>query len=46
MFYSIYKKEGMTSFFKGVGPRVCWISLGGFIFLGAYQGVRDFIDLR
>lgn len=24
-------------FFAGVGPRVMWISIGGFIFFGAYE---------
>jgi solute carrier family 25 S-adenosylmethionine transporter 26 len=43
MFYSIYRKEGVRAFFRGIGPRVTWISIGGFIFLGAYEGVRDLI---
>jgi solute carrier family 25 S-adenosylmethionine transporter 26 len=24
-------------FFSGVGPRVMWISIGGFVFFGAYE---------
>ena len=43
MFYKIYSQEGIGAFFKGIGPRVCWISIGGFIFLGAYEGVRNII---
>lgn len=43
MFYNIYAKEGPSVFFKGIGPRVTWISFGGFIFLGAYEGVREII---
>ncbi|KAI5247743.1 hypothetical protein E4T43_01851 [Aureobasidium subglaciale] len=33
----IYKKEGMKAFFKGIEPRVTWISIGGAVFLGSYQ---------
>lgn len=33
--------RGVGIFFSGVGPRVMWISIGGFIFFGAYeQAVR------
>jgi len=34
---SIYKKEGAASFFAGASARVFWISLGGFVFFGAYD---------
>lgn len=30
-------REGWRAFFRGVGPRVAWISAGGAIFLGSYQ---------
>lgn len=33
----IYREEGPKAFFKGVGPRVTWISIGGAVFLGSYQ---------
>jgi solute carrier family 25 S-adenosylmethionine transporter 26 len=33
----IYREEGMRAFFKGVEPRVTWISIGGAVFLGSYQ---------
>jgi len=33
----IRKEEGMNGFFRGFGPRVAWISVGGAIFLGTYQ---------
>ncbi|CAD0099576.1 unnamed protein product [Aureobasidium mustum] len=33
----IYREEGMKAFFKGVEPRVTWISIGGAVFLGSYQ---------
>lgn len=33
----ILKEEGSGAFFKGVGPRTMWISIGGAVFLGSYQ---------
>lgn len=29
--------EGMGAFWRGIGPRVAWIGLGGAVFLGSYQ---------
>lgn len=33
----IWREEGAGAFFKGVGPRTMWISIGGAVFLGSYQ---------
>lgn len=33
----ILREEGVGAFFKGVGPRTMWISIGGAVFLGSYQ---------
>ena len=33
----------MCRLFAGFVPRVCWISLGGFIFLGAYEKSKHVI---
>lgn len=33
----IYRDEGVAGLFRGFGPRVAWISVGGAIFLGTYQ---------
>ena len=30
-------------FFSGVGPRVTWISIGGFVFFGAYEKAKDLL---
>mmetsp|Transcript_3533 Transcript_3533/g.9931 ORF Transcript_3533/g.9931 Transcript_3533/m.9931 type:complete len:309 (+) Transcript_3533:16-942(+) len=30
----------LAVFFSGVQPRVMWISIGGFVFFGAYEGFR------
>ena len=29
------------TFFRGVQPRVMWISIGGFVFFGAYEGFKS-----
>lgn len=34
----IHAEEGALALFKGIGPRVGWITVGGFIFFGAYEG--------
>lgn len=34
---TIFAEEGTTALFKGLGPRVMWITIGGFIFFGAYE---------
>merc|ERR1719277_2241618 len=33
----ISAEEGATALFKGIAPRVTWITIGGFIFFGAYE---------
>ena len=33
----IAAEEGVAGLFKGIGPRVGWITLGGYIFFGAYE---------
>ena len=33
----ILRESGWREFFKGIGPRVVWISAGGAVFLGSYQ---------
>jgi solute carrier family 25 S-adenosylmethionine transporter 26 len=34
---ALYKEGGMAVLFSGVVPRVTWISMGGFVFFGAYE---------
>eukprot|EP00002_Diphylleia_rotans_P004137 TRINITY_DN12992_c0_g1_i1.p1 TRINITY_DN12992_c0_g1~~TRINITY_DN12992_c0_g1_i1.p1 ORF type:complete len:278 (-),score=57.97 TRINITY_DN12992_c0_g1_i1:47-880(-) len=38
---TIYREEGLMSLFKGIGPRVAWISLGGGIFFGVYEFTKS-----
>ena len=33
----ILREEGASAFFRGIGPRTMWISIGGAVFLGSYQ---------
>ncbi|XP_003703581.1 mitochondrial S-adenosylmethionine carrier protein [Megachile rotundata] len=35
---NVYKEKGLYGLFAGIGPRVMWITLGGFIFFGTYEG--------
>lgn len=33
-------EEGRGALFSGIQPRVMWISIGGFVFFGAYEGFK------
>ena len=33
----VYAEGGYNALFAGIQPRVMWISLGGFVFFGAYE---------
>ena len=37
----ILQDSGPRAFFAGTGPRILWISVGGFVFLGSYQLVYN-----
>lgn len=37
---TMVKEEGYKVFLNGIGPRTCWISAGGAIFLGCYELVH------
>ena len=36
-FKAIINEEGASALFKGIVPRVIWISIGGAVFLGAWD---------
>lgn len=40
----ICTKEGPKAFFKGIVPRVTWISIGGSIFLGVYEAASNVLN--
>ncbi|KAJ5945838.1 S-adenosylmethionine mitochondrial carrier protein [Penicillium verhagenii] len=38
--------EGMGAFWRGIGPRVAWIGIGGAVFLGSYQWAWNTLEGR
>ena len=40
---TIYREEGAMALFSGLGPRVGWITLGGFVFFGAYEKAQELL---
>lgn len=36
-------EEGMITFSNGIQPRVMWISIGGFVFFGAYETFKSIL---
>lgn len=40
----ILQENGVKAFFAGIGPRIGWISAGGFIFLGSYQWAHNNLE--
>ena len=39
----IWTTEGAATFLSGVQPRVMWISIGGFVFFGVYEGFKKVV---
>lgn len=39
----VYGEGGVGGLFRGVAPRTFWITLGGFVFFGAYEGSVNFM---
>ncbi|OJD19101.1 hypothetical protein AJ78_00887 [Emergomyces pasteurianus Ep9510] len=42
----ILMEEGFGAFWRGVGPRVMWIGVGGAVFLGSYQFTSNMLQTR
>ena len=42
-FNKIYREEGPRALLRGIEPRVMWISIGGFVFFGAYEEARRLV---
>ncbi|KAK2766949.1 S-adenosylmethionine transporter [Arachnomyces sp. PD_36] len=40
----IAKDEGLGAFWRGIGPRVAWIGIGGAVFLGSYQWAWNMLE--
>jgi solute carrier family 25 S-adenosylmethionine transporter 26 len=41
--YRVLKGEGWRKLLSGIEPRVFWISIGGFVFFGAYEECRSIL---
>ena len=41
---SIYREEGPHTLLSGIGPRVFWITIGGFIYLGTLEKVKNVLS--
>lgn len=39
-------KEGFGAFWRGIGPRVAWIGIGGAVFLGSYQWAWNSLERK
>ena len=39
----VINDEGRSVLLSGIQPRVMWISIGGFVFFGAYESYRSFL---
>ncbi|KAL7534331.1 hypothetical protein ACHAWF_004798 [Thalassiosira exigua] len=39
----VVKEEGGAALLSGIQPRVMWISIGGFVFFGAYESYRSIL---
>ncbi|KAA8652530.1 hypothetical protein EYZ11_002627 [Aspergillus tanneri] len=39
-------KEGLGAFWRGIGPRVAWIGIGGAVFLGSYQWAWNTLERK
>lgn len=40
---TVAKEEGAMALFSGIQPRVFWITLGGFVFFGAYENASTYL---
>lgn len=40
----LYLEGGLKKMFAGAGPRTLWISVGGFLFFGAYEKTSSILD--
>ncbi|XP_043250506.1 S-adenosylmethionine mitochondrial carrier protein-like [Colletes gigas] len=43
MLKDIYREKGLPGLYAGIGPRIIWITLGGFIFFGTYEKVKTVV---
>jgi len=44
VFQRTVAEEGMPALLSGIQPRIMWMSIGGFVFFGAYEGFRTILS--
>lgn len=44
VFHRVVGEEGAATLLSGLQPRVMWISIGGFVFFGAYEGYKSVLS--
>lgn len=44
MIHMIYRNEGINKLFAGIVPRTLWITIGGFIYLGTLEKVKNLLS--
>lgn len=42
-FTRVKQQEGVRKLFSGIGPRVTWITVGGFVFFGTYESGKTLL---
>jgi solute carrier family 25 (mitochondrial S-adenosylmethionine transporter), member 26 len=43
VFQSTLQKDGASALWKGIQPRVMWITIGGFVFFGSYEKAKSLV---
>ncbi|CAJ0930505.1 unnamed protein product, partial [Mesorhabditis belari] len=43
--FEIHREGGVRALFSGIVPRMCWMSIGGFVFFGAYETAKYTLSL-
>ena len=43
VFQKTLRAEGHSALWKGIQPRVMWITIGGFVFFGAYEEAKSVV---
>ena len=44
VFSTTIQREGTSALWKGIQPRVVWITIGGFVFFGSYEQAKSLVS--
>jgi solute carrier family 25 (mitochondrial S-adenosylmethionine transporter), member 26 len=44
VFRTTLNTDGPSAFWKGIQPRVMWITIGGFVFFGSYEAAKSMVS--